>query len=313
MPEPTTIPHLDAQALAEMDIAIGDVVERIEALIRAQAAGRAWSAPKATFETSDGRYAMNTMAAAADPPYLITKSLLLNPRNPDAGHPLMNAIITVQDAESGAPQATMDGNWVTAVRTAALSVTAAKRLARPGAATVAFLGCGVQARHHLQALAEYYPLREVRAFGRGLANIERLCALVRDKGLAARIATTAEEALSDADIVISSITRDPATAPFIDANWLTPGTFAALTDLGAQWLPEPLAGFDTLIVDDLAQERAMKKRLVAEEQVSGDLAGLVLGKAQARQADAERTAFLFRGHALGDFAMASLVAQRVLG
>ncbi len=313
MPAREPIKHLDAERLAALAIPVRDVVSRIEALIESQAAGRVWAAPKATFETPDGRYVMNTMAAATDPPILVVKSLVLNPRNPADGLPLMNAIITVQDAETGLALLTMDGNWVTAVRTAALSATAARRLARKEAGTIAFIGCGEQARHHLAAFADLFPLTTVVACGRGRANVDRLCQTAAGLGLAARVAAAPRDALAEADLIVSSVTRDPAMAPFLDAAWIGEGAFAALTDLAEPWHPQGLNTFDSIVIDDLAQERAMSKKLVRPELVAGDLAGLVRGIIPGRRTPTERTAFIFRGHALGDFAMASLVYDRAAG
>jgi ornithine cyclodeaminase/alanine dehydrogenase len=59
------------------------------------------------------------------------------------------------------------------------------------------------------------------------------------------------------------------------------------------------------------KERAVAKPMVAMELVDGDLADLVTGAMPARGDDAERTAFAFRGVALGDIALAGLVWRRI--
>jgi ornithine cyclodeaminase/alanine dehydrogenase len=66
---------------------------------------------------------------------------MLNPRNRERGLPDINAAVTLLDSDTGLPLAIIDGNWVTAVRTAGLSAVAAKRLARPDASIAAFIGC----------------------------------------------------------------------------------------------------------------------------------------------------------------------------
>jgi ornithine cyclodeaminase/alanine dehydrogenase-like protein (mu-crystallin family) len=53
----------------------------------------------------------------------------------------------------------------------------------------------------------------------------------------------------------------------------------------------------------------MPNKLVAPEYVSGDLSGLVLGKFSGRDHADDRNAFIFRGHALGDLALAGLALQ----
>lgn len=308
-----TVAHFDAGRLAGLGIRASAVVAWIEHLIEAQAAGHVRTAPKATIDIPDGRYAMATMAVCDNPPYMVVKSLLLNPANPAAGEPLMNAVVTIQDACSGALLATMDGNWITALRTAALSATAARSLARPDSCCIAFIGSGLQARQHLAAFAEAFPLRQARIFGRGAANVAHLSDAARAVGLEVHAAASARDALEGADIIVSSVTRDPDAAPFIDAGWAGPGAFAALTDLAAPWLPATLPAFDRIIVDDLVQEAAMKKRLVPETLVAGDLAQLVRGEVAGRRAANERTAFIFRGHALGDLALAVLAYETATG
>ncbi len=58
----------------------------------------------------------------------------------------------------------MDGRYITEARTAAVSAVSAKALARPDAAGLAIIGTGVQARSHLDALAEVRPLADVRVW-----------------------------------------------------------------------------------------------------------------------------------------------------
>jgi len=109
------------------------------------------------------------------------------------------------------------------------------------------------------------------------------------------------------------VTWSAEPQPFLDAGWLKPGAFAAIADLGVSWLPAELAAFDRIVIDDLTQEASQPNKLAAPELVSGDLSQLVLGKLAARDSAAERNAFLFRGHALGDIALAALAWERAQG
>jgi ornithine cyclodeaminase/alanine dehydrogenase len=253
---------------------------------------------------------MAALCAADDPPFLAVKSAILNPRNRERGLPDINAVVTLLDSDTGVPLAILDGNWVTAVRTAGLSAVAAKRLARPNASVAAFIGCGVQAHSHLQAFSALFPLKEIRAFGRGTANRDALCRAAGQLGLRAVASDTAREALRDADLVITSVTFSPQLVPFLDAGWLQPGTFATVTDLAAPWVPDGMAAFNRIVIDDLQQEAQMPKPLVDPALVAGDLTGLVNGDIIGRRSDDEKTAFVFRGLALGDLALAGLAYQR---
>jgi ornithine cyclodeaminase/alanine dehydrogenase len=231
-------------------------------------------------------------------------------RNAQRGLAALNSLVTLLDGETGLPIAVIDGNWVTQKRTAALSVAAAKRLANANSTSVAFIGCGIQARGHLEALSEHYPLQEIRAFGRGTLNRDSLCQLGQSRGLRAVPCDTAKAAIDGADIVVTTLTLVPEPKPFLDARWLKPGSFTTMTDLALPWLPETMSSFDRIIIDDLEQEAKMSKPMVKSELVAGDLTGLVCGDVPGRQSVSERTTFAFRGLAVGDLAVAGHAYMR---
>ena len=301
--------HLSYEDCEQLGVTTADVVKSIEDLILARAEDRMWNAPKAVILPPDGRYLMAALAACADPPLLAVKSVVLNPRNPEKGHKIINGVVTLLDAETGLPLATVDGNWVTALRTAGLSAVAAKYLGRADSSVVAFIGCGVQAHSHLDAFADLFPLKEVRALGRGSANRDALCETARAKGLDAIASANAQEALTGADLVVTSVTREVGREPFLDAGWLKPGAFAAVTDIAEPWIPGTMPAFERVIIDDLEQEAATEP-MVDPALVKGDLTSLVQGKAPGRESEDELNAFIFRGLALGDLALAGLAYQR---
>jgi ornithine cyclodeaminase/alanine dehydrogenase-like protein (mu-crystallin family) len=290
-----------------------EVVQSIEHLLRGRARSHVWSAPKTAIRPADDRYLMATLAMTDDPPYMAVKSLLLNPRNPARGLPSINSLVTLLDGDTGVPLAVMDGNWITAVRTAGISAVAAKRLARADSSIAAFVGCGVQARSHLDALAALYPLKEVRLFGRGKPNRDALCRAAEALGCKAVASPTARDAISDADLVVSSIPLTPRPERFLDARWTKAGAFATLTDLALPWLPETMSAFTRIVIDDAEQEAVSPEPMVAPELVAGDLTGLVDGRVPERGADHERIAFVSRGMGLGDLALAALAYERATG
>ena len=304
------IRYLSRDLLQSLQLTVQEIVASIEHLILGQNLQQAWSAPKVVITPPDGRYMMATLAAADDPPFLAVKALVLNPDNPKQGFESINALVILLDSHSGLPLAIIDGNWVTAVRTAGLSAVAAKRLARPDASIAAFIGCGVQAHSHLQALAAMFPLKQIQAFGRGTASRDAFCRSAENMGLMAIASQTAQEAVSDADLIVTSVTLAPQLVPFLDARWLKPGAFVTMTDLAAPWLVESMSAFDRIIVDDLKQEASMPEPLVDPALFCGDLTSLVTGDAVGRCSDDERTAFVFRGLAIGDLAVAGLAYQR---
>ncbi len=307
---PTHIRYLSQTSLQGLQLTTQDVVESIEHLLHGREKEQVWNAPKAVITPPDGRYMMATLAAADEPSFLAVKSLLLNPENPKRGLKSINSLVTLLDSDTGLPLAILDGNWVTAIRTAGLSAVAAKRLAKPKASIAAFIGCGVQAHSHLQAFAELFPLQEIRAFGRGSANRDKLCRNAEALGLTAVASNTAQQAIADADLIVTSVTISPQLVPFLDARWVKPGAFVTMTDLAVPWFSASMSAFDRIVVDDLEQEASMPQPLVDPALVAGDLTGLVNGDVTGRCTNDERTAFVFRGLALGDLAVAGLAYQR---
>ncbi|TME66193.1 MAG: ornithine cyclodeaminase family protein, partial [Chloroflexi bacterium] len=82
---------------------------------------------------------------------LATKLVSLFPKNTD--RPTHQAVIVVFDSGNGSPLALLDGEAITAARTAAGSALATDLLARKDSKTLVVIGTGVQARAHLRAVS----------------------------------------------------------------------------------------------------------------------------------------------------------------
>lgn len=300
--------YLPDAELEAMQITPEDVALEIEEALRAKAKGMLFTAPKTPILPGRDRYMMSTMAVGEDG-YTVVKQVSVCPENPTRGLPAINGAIMVLDAETGLLRAIVGANWVTAIRTAALSAVAAKRLADPASETISFVGTGVQAHSHLEAFATLFPLKQIRILGRGQVNIDRLAQKAQAMGLQAKTCGTPDEALRDADIVVTSVTLDYTIAPFLDARLLKPNAFAAITDLCIPWLPDSMPAFKTVFVDDRTQEAESAKPMLPYDQIAGDLTDLVMEEPEI-DTQSRPTAFAFRGIALGDYAAAVLALRR---
>lgn len=298
--------YLSREALDSLGITAREAADAVESLIKRHAMKQAWAAPKVAITTPDGRYLNAMLAAADDPALIMVKAAALHPQNPEKGLPIINASITLLDSSTGQLIAVIDGNWVTAIRTAALSAVAALRLARTEPRSLAFIGCGVQAQSHLRIFSELFPLQEIRAFSRSRRNANILCRQAAHLGLQTVIAQTAQTAMEAADIVASAVTMTPSLPPFIDADWMQPGSLAIGTDMPTSWIYHKMKGFDRIYVDDSAQEAALSSPLARNCLIFADLTDLVLGEKPGRTNDQERLAFMFRGLSLADLALAAL-------
>ncbi|MDG2482278.1 MAG: ornithine cyclodeaminase family protein, partial [Alphaproteobacteria bacterium] len=291
--------YLRRQDVQALGITTKDIIDTIESLLRQVAEGRAWNTPKAQILPGGAKLHMSTLATASEPSLMAVKSLGMNPDNPQSGLETIGALITVFDAESGLPLGIMDGDWITGVRTAGLSATAADHLGRKDSETLAFIGCGLQARCHLEAFSQIFPLKRIRALGRGAVNRDRLLDMARDMGLEADASGDAAAALSGADLVVSSVPHTTLKESFLDADLLSPGSFVAMTDLTRPWHAESIARLDRVFIDNRDQESFMADPMVSPDLISGDLTDLATGDKPGRINDRERTVFAFRGLAVG--------------
>lgn len=179
------------------------VTDSQRSVFEAYARGEAALAPRALLDFRQGTAFSYLARASAEGP-AVAKLGSVTPGNTQRGLPNVQALILVLHPETGQLVATIDGESVTLMRTAAATLVAVEAL-RPaeGASTpprVAIVGTGLQAAAHQTALLDHWPLAEVTAVGRG--------------GSVAR-------AVSNADVVILCTTsRDPV----ITADWLAPGT-----------------------------------------------------------------------------------------
>ena len=297
------LPRRDVERLA---VCAREIADRLEVLLVAERAGDAWEASKASIAPGDGRFSLALLSAAREPSLSVLKTVGLSPENASRGLPHIGGVVVVHDGESGMPVAILDAERITAVRTAAISLVAARRLAHAESRSVGFIGCGVQAASHLDALASELPIERVVAYSRRRESAEALCAYARAAGIVGRATDDAGDAISGVDIVVSSIPDQPGFRPFLDASRLRPGAFAIGVDLGRSWVPETFSAFDRVVVDSLPRHAATP--FVTSAPVDADLVTLI---DESRRPDhGARTAFMFRGISLGDLAAASICLER---
>lgn len=145
--------------------------------------------------------------------------------NPQRGLPTGNAMVCMLDEETGVPKALLNGAFLTALRTGAVSGAATDLLARPDAKRLTVIGAGVQGVTQAAAVAAVRDLDQITVVHRSPASWERFKEAVdRDwPGLADRLrpTTDARAAVEGADIICAATTS--GTPVFEDA-WVQPGT-----------------------------------------------------------------------------------------
>jgi len=249
------------------------------------------------------------------------------PHNPARGLPSHVALIAAFDPETGVPQAVMDGEVITAARTAAGSALSARLLAREDARVLAILGTGVQARSHGRALARVRRLTEVRVAGRDPAKAKVLAAeLGAELGVPAVAAAGYREAIAGADIVCAC---SHSPEPVVEGSWLEPGmhvTSVGVNGAGRELDAEAVAR-SLLVVESRAAALApfpagsneigwaIRDGAITADHVHAELGELVSGTRPGRTSADQITLYKSVGVAAQDAAAAAavLAAARAAG
>jgi alanine dehydrogenase len=252
---------------------------------------------------------------------LVAKLVSLFPGNAGSGLPMHQALIAVFDPDSGSPQALLDGEAITAIRTGAGSALATRLLAREDSSTLAILGSGVQARSHARAVARVRGFEELRVAGRDRARAEALAEeLEGELGPSIRVCAGWEEACDGADVVCAAT---HASEPVVRREWVAPGTH--LNSVGFN--PHGRELDDSTVVDSLvvveSREAALapvpagsndllqpiERGLIGPDHVHAEIGELVDGTRPGRGSADQLTLYKSVGVAVQDAAAAALVLR----
>lgn len=250
------------------------------------------------------------------------KSVNVFRNNPANGLPAIHALVMLVDTETGQPAAIMDGSYLTALRTGAVSGAAADLLARDDSHTVVVIGAGAQGVTQIAAICAVRPIERVIAVDISEPALERLREGIRQDwpDLLDRLefSTDAATAVRQADIVCTATTaRKPV---FADSD-LRPGTH--VSGVGAytphmQEVPAETVVRATVVVDalDAALEEGgdliipLNQGLVTRDHFSRELGMLVNGDATGRTTREEITFFKSVGNAVQDVVVAKRAVER---
>lgn len=305
--------YLSGADVKDTAVSLAEIEVAVEEALRAKLAGEATLPPKTGFRPTSSSAFFHAMPGALHAPAVAgLKWVGLADGNLARGLPSIAALILLNDLATGLPVALIEGAWITACRTAAVSAIAARRLARKDARTIGFVACGVQARSHFAAFSRHFALAEAVLYSRRRETAEAFAAELAAHGLATRVAGTPREAVAGLDIVITSVPPEPGPHRFLDPDWLAPGAFASLVDLGRSWHAKGFERIDRVVTDDRRQAESVAATLPYGGPFHAELGEILLGSAPARRDPRERIMLLHPGIALADLAVARVVHQRAL-
>lgn len=232
-----------------------------------------------------------------------------HPKNTAEGLLTVTAFGVLADVDTGYPLLVSELTLTTALRTAAMSVLAARHLARPDSRRMALIGNGAQSE--FQALAFYHLLgiRALRLFdtdpGASL-KLERNLARLALPGLTVERCASAAEAVRGCDIVTTA-TADKRNATILLPEMIEPGMHLnavggdcpGKTELHADILRRP----DARVVVEFEPQSRIEgeiQQMPADFPVT-EFHRILTGQAPGRRTAQEVTVFDSVGFALEDF------------
>jgi alanine dehydrogenase len=235
--------------------------------------------------------------------------------------PAIFATIMLFSAATGEIIATMDGSYITAIRTACASALATKILANAETPVLGILGAGVQARAHIQALNRVRKIERIKLYSpSGTSAVAVQKELTPQVDAAIEVAQSAEAVVRGADIVVTATTTKE---PIMHSAWLKAG--AHINAVGShrpdlREIDGPTLARATIVVDSCDAIMAecgdillaLKEKSIGENHIHGEI-GEVLAKIKpGRTRQDELTLYKSVGIAIQDVAAANLVYLKAL-
>ena len=220
--------------------------EAIADVLRARKAGTA-VAPERLAVPLPGGVLLCMPAADAD--VAIVKNITVHPGNREL--PVIQGEVLVLDAATGRKLAVLDARELTARRTAAVSLLAARLLAPRPAGPLCLFGAGVQARAHAEAFAQGLGVTEIVIVSRTEKRAAALAGELAEEGIAARVETDAAKAVCDAALIVTATTSREPVFPDAVRGDVFVAAVGSFTPEAAE-VPASLVSRAALFVDDMA-------------------------------------------------------------
>jgi ornithine cyclodeaminase/alanine dehydrogenase-like protein (mu-crystallin family) len=256
---------------------------------------------------------MHVMPAYLKDAALSVKLVLTYPGNRERSLPVVQGTMMVFDPATGTPQAVMDCGRLTAIRTAAGGGLAIELLARLDSHVLLLIGAGVQGRMQAEAAMVARDIRQifVTDMHRATAEEFRAAVVARPNAPEVTVVDTADQAVEQADIVVTATTSH---TPTFDGRLLRPGTH--VTAIGSYRPDRREVDTHTVerayVVVDSRRSAALEAGdlIISQREPDAELGEVVNETAPGRSDEQQITLFKSVGVAVQDAAAAGWVLQQ---
>jgi 1-piperideine-2-carboxylate/1-pyrroline-2-carboxylate reductase [NAD(P)H] len=243
-----------------------ELADSIREVALARSSGAVQAPPRLALPLPGG--AVLLVMPASDAEISITKLVTVHPQNASRGLPTIQGEVVVMEATTGSRLGLLDGAVVTARRTAAVSMLAARELAPRPDGPLLLVGAGTQGRSHLEAFREGLGVSEVFVCSRTAESAAALAEHATSLGMEAVTVAQPEDALDEATLLVTATTsREPVLPEGVrrDAFVAAVGSF----EPEAAELPPALISRSTVVVDTMEGAREEAGDLLQAE-TAGD-------------------------------------------
>ncbi len=307
---------LSRQDLIGLGLTIQDVIAVVEDAVLQQSRNQVNMPDKVALYYERNRALHGMPAYVASQGALGIKWVGSVPANNERDLPQTSGLIILNDPQTAFPTAVIDGTWITAMRTGAISAITARHLAPSQVRVLGLVGCGVQMRTQLLALNTVLKPERIQVYDTRPAAMDAFVAQMStlvDTPL--EPCGTAQSAVEGADVVVSATWLLTPPDPIIRAAWIKPGALAMPIDVDSIWEPAAYLNADKFITDrwgpieHLGEIGGFPGGLPT---LHAELHELVGGTRPGRESDDEYIVAMNTGMAIDDIPLAKLAFDRAV-
>ena len=226
----------------------GELADSIREVALALSSGGLQASPRLVVPLQEGGVLL--VMPATNREITITKLVTVHPENQARGLPTIQGEVIVMEATTGERLGLLDGSVVTARRTAALSMLAARELAPRQRGPLLIVGAGTQGRAHLDAFHEGLGVSRAFVSSRSTKSAVSLAGHARSLGMEAEAVEGPEEVLDEVSLVVTATTSQEPVLP----DTVPEGVFVAAVgsfEPEAAELPPALISASQVFVDTM--------------------------------------------------------------
>jgi ornithine cyclodeaminase len=313
--------YLNGPNIAALEMADQEILDAVEAGLRAQGRGETVIEPRVHLEPDPAfRGHFNVLRGYVAPLGLAGVKIVGDYiDNYQKGLPSEMALLNLFDPRTGMPLALLDATAITEMRTGALTALGAKYLARSDSRVLGHIGARGTAYWNVRLIDRLFDLAEIRVHSRRsesrAAFAERLS---RDLGKEVIAVESWEDCLVGADIQVEAARLD-RPEPLFRTDWVGRGALVVPYGTVSAVDLDLTDAMDKVVVDDWGQcctgklgalRRHVETGRLSEASLHGELCEIVAGQKPGRESDAETILFWHRGLSLSDIALGAAMLDK---